>query len=344
MGSHGGAEVAYINGLLYFLKYGIHTPIVHVSVQHATPRLSTELLQINLILTTAHPESPAKRGYNKTSTMSSYLIGILAAFASPILHGASNTIDSYLYNGIFHRLTPLIFFSTALNLLFLPLVFIFGWPAFVSANIAIILFGIALIEVLYQYPYFWSLRRTDTSVVAALFSLGKVSVPLFAFFIVGERLAPLQYVGFFVLSASLLLSLESVLYKYVFEQGVSWSSAMVWTMALEFFIAGVMVLTPKNLAEIVALRPKIKQVGLPLTIMQFLSWSGSAGSAYALSLIPVSVVKGIGSTQALFVLVYALFFAKRYPHLFREYIGHDGVRKKIFLFACIIVGVVLTIA
>jgi len=300
--------------------------------------------------------------------MSSYLIGILAAFASPILHGASNTIDSYLYNGIFHRLTPLIFFSTALNLLFLPLVFIFGWPAFVSANIAIILFGIALIEVLYQYPYFWSLRRTDTSVVAALFSLGKVSVPLFAFFIVGERLAPLQYVGFFVLilssmalsaerislrfdrtflfmlSASLLLSLESVLYKYVFEQGVSWSSAMVWTMALEFFIAGVMVLTPKNLAEIVALRPKIKQVGLPLTIMQFLSWSGSAGSAYALSLIPVSVVKGIGSTQALFVLVYALFFAKRYPHLFREYIGHDGVRKKIFLFACIIVGVVLTIA
>lgn len=82
-------------------------------------------------------------------------------------------------------------------------------------------------------------------------------------------------------------------------------------------------------------------MALLFIFMELLSWGGTLGSSYAIYAIPVSVGKGISSTQPIFVLIYALIFSKFRPHLFREYLGKEGVIKKAVLFILTIFGVVL---
>ncbi len=134
----------------------------------------------------------------------------------------------------------------------LPVIWFLDAPSFVSLKLGLLLFVISVIEVLYLYPYSWSLRHTDTSVVASLFSLGKIFVPVFAFILVNERLTALQYSGFFILvianilitfdfrkmrlnkafalmfMVSFVLSIQAVLLKYTYEQGVGWGSSIFW--------------------------------------------------------------------------------------------------------------------
>lgn len=177
--------------------------------------------------------------------MTAYLIGLLIAFAEPVFYAWTNVLDEYFSEKLFHRLTPLIFFSAIVSLCLLPVIWIISPPSFISFNAAAILFVISLIEVLCLYPYYWALRRADTSVVASLFSLGTLFVPVAAFFLVGERLAGSQYLGLCVLAAatillaldirkmrlngafmlmllvSAILAVQSVLLKYVYEHGVS---------------------------------------------------------------------------------------------------------------------------
>src|SRR5206468_147478 len=114
---------------------------------------------------------------------------------------------------------------------------------FLSGKLLAVAAGIALIEVVYQFPYYWSFRKTDTSIVTSLFSFGKILVPFLAFFVVKERLSVHQYIAYFgitvcatllafdpkkfrlnraawlMLGVSAILSVQTVLYKYAFDQG-----------------------------------------------------------------------------------------------------------------------------
>jgi drug/metabolite transporter (DMT)-like permease len=125
-------------------------------------------------------------------------------------------------------------------------VFIVDPPYMLSGRFFGIALIIAIIEIGYLFPYYWSLREIDTSVVASLFSLGKVFIPLFAFFVLSERLALIQYFGFFLIIGSsaalsfdrtklklnrsfffmaivsLVLMGEAILYKYSFAAGATW--------------------------------------------------------------------------------------------------------------------------
>lgn len=65
-----------------------------------------------------------------------------------------------------------------------------------SAEVLPYAVAVSFISVFYLFPYYAALRETDTSVVAALFSLERVFVPLWAYLIVGEVVKPSQYVGF----------------------------------------------------------------------------------------------------------------------------------------------------
>ena len=295
--------------------------------------------------------------------MPEYLTGVLMAFATPFVHGWANILDGYFSIKIFKRLTTLIFFSALINIALLPVVFFIDFPHFLSFRLLVIVFIIALIEVIYQYPYYWSLRWTDTSIVSSLFSLGKILVSLFAFLLVGERLNIYQYLGFLViilsstfltldfkrfhfnsalwlmLIVSIILSLQSVLYKYAFESGASWGSVFTWFSITEFIIAGIFMLSPKNIHDLSMSSNSNTKRALPLVLLaQILTWIGEATSSYALLLIPTSVVKGIDSIQAILVLFYAALFAKWVPKLFREHLGPDGLRKKLVLLILIAVG------
>jgi uncharacterized membrane protein len=129
--------------------------------------------------------------------MPRYLLGIISAFLAPIQDAWANILDSYLSNKLFERITTLVLFSSAFNVVVLPLVWLFARPHFLSARLLMIVSGISLIEVIYQFPYYWSFRKTDTSIVTSLFSFGKIFVPFLAFFAVKERLSIPQYIAYF---------------------------------------------------------------------------------------------------------------------------------------------------
>jgi drug/metabolite transporter (DMT)-like permease len=305
--------------------------------------------------------------YNE-GRMTTYFLGISAAFLTVICHGWANIFDSYFTNKIFKRLPILIFFSELTNLIFLPLVLVIDFPHALSWQEIGIVLCIACIENFYQYPYYAALRAGDTSVVASLFSLGKIFIPLIAFFLVGERLTGIQYFGFFILvfssivltldlkklrlnqafilmlAVSLVLSLQAVLYKLLFTQGVSWGSAVVWTGVVQFLMAGIVMGISGNVRDFAASRAALAKVWPLFLGTQLLSWGGSALSDYAILLIPVSLESGITSTQSIFVLLFAVVFASRFPKMFKEYIGSGGLWKKGIAFLLMIMGTVFITA
>lgn len=300
--------------------------------------------------------------------MNPYITGILLAFVSPILHGWANIIDSDFSNKIFKRLACVIFFSELVGLVFLPIVIIISPPTFVhSITIFAILLACALIEVFYLFPYYWAFRDADTSIVTSLFSLDKLFVPILAYFMVGERLSTLQYLGlaiiviasislnldfkkhkinhafYLMLGVAIMLAIESVLFKYIFEHGVSWGTAFVWVSGLQFAVAFILLLFPKNRADFKEARRKMNQIGYLFFLEELLSWGGEAASTAAISLIPVSVEQGISASQPVFVLVYALIFARKFPKFFKEFTDKHALIEKSVFFVLIILGTLLVI-
>ncbi len=297
--------------------------------------------------------------------MPQYLVGLLAAFLAPVLHAPANILDSYFSNWLFTRLSSLIFFSMALNLLFLPFLFFLGLPGLIPRPLWPVLVLLALVDVFWLYPYYWALRRTDTSIAVSLFSIGDLFVPLLAFFIVGEVLTPLQYVGFFAIvfssvalthdhrgfrfnpalfsmvAVSLLLALAAVLEKYLFVHGVDFVSTMTWVAVLQFASAGIfLAFTHRRRDAVLPKRAGVAVLGA-IVVMQLLTWVGDAADTFAASLIPVSVVVGIVATQPLIALGYALLFEKRHALFFKEHIRMAALRKKVPFFICMIIGTVL---
>ena len=138
------------------------------------------------------------------------MFAVAAAFLCPLFHAVSNIVDAHLSNKVFRKLLTLIFYNCLTNFLAAPMVLIFGWPQWYGWEIMSVLAVVGIIDVLYQIPYYEALRRGDTSVIAAWFSLGYVLVPVLAYFMVDERLGVVQYVGFgIIIAASVVLNIEN---------------------------------------------------------------------------------------------------------------------------------------
>lgn len=260
--------------------------------------------------------------------MSAYSFGIILALAASLLHAGANLVDGVLVKGEQKSLSHLIFCYSLINALFLPLIWLVSRPAMLGLQLLPMVAAIALIEVLYQYPYFSALRQEEASVVASLFSLGKISTPLIAFLVVGERLNILNYAGFGLIAVScaaltfdysqlqpkqswwlmllvtICLSFQTVLYKYSFMQGVGWGTLIVWSTIFELAIStGIILFTPKS-----DLSLGVYKLPLLVVIGQVLTWMGSLAGVYAVLAIPVSVSTGLQELQAIFVLAIGFLF------------------------------------
>ena len=293
---------------------------------------------------------------------------ILIAFISPILHGFANVLDNYLTNKLFKSVWTLTFYSTFFNILFLPLVLFVEIPGLPPASLLPFFFLVAVIEVLYLYPYYKALQSDDTSVVSSLFSLGRIFVPIFAFLFVGEVLKFTQYLGFliiilgsatltlnnlrtlhfnrsffYMLVCSILLAIEAVVYKYLFEN-VSWSTGFVWTTLFSSAIIFCFLLVPKLRKDIREQTSDLKRNVPVFAFEELLTFGGSAASTFAISLVPVTLAKSIGAFQPFFVLIYALILGKSFPQMFRESVDHRSLVKKFMLFAIMIIGIILIVS
>lgn len=294
------------------------------------------------------------------------MLWLIIAFVGLLFHGLANILDNYFVNKLFKNPFVLVFYSSLINLIFLPAVLLFGVPELPSLSLLPFYALVGLTNIFYLYPYYKALQNDDTSVVASLFSLEKLFVPILAFLIVGETLSSLQYLGFFVIVlsgailtlnnhekkfrlnksffymalVSIILAFEGVIYKYIFNH-VDWATGFTWAIVASFVLTLPMLLVGKSRTQIISQWSSFKNKFHLFTIEELLTFSGSASATFATSLAPVTIVKSIDSFHPFIVLAYALLFNRLYPSLFKEKIDAKTIIKKILLFFVMILGVVL---
>ena len=121
------------------------------------------------------------------------------SFLAPFFYASSVVIESFLSLAVFKRPLVMLFFVSLTNALFTPFVLFLGFPTIPSLQSWGIYLLIAIIDIGYLYPYYMALKKTDTSIVSSLFSLGKIFVPVLAFILLKDTLTLPQYIGFFII-------------------------------------------------------------------------------------------------------------------------------------------------
>ena len=287
---------------------------------------------------------------------------VLIAFLTPLLHALSCIVDAHFSNNIFKKVPSLVFYATISNIIIIPFLFFFGTPIIPPLEILAILFIISLIEVCYQIPYYHALRNIDTSIVVALFSLGKIAVPVLAYFIVNEKLTLIQYCGFgiillsifllnfdikklkiniaffLMLVVSLLLSLSSVLSKYSL-QSVDFVTVLFWGSLFATSISLSLLFLPQYRTDIISSFPQYKKRIKLFLSNEILNQGGTLAGTIALAHLPVLAVKSIGSSQSIFTLLLGFVLYKIFGNRFKENLTRQEVIKKLISFTAIIIGI-----
>lgn len=294
------------------------------------------------------------------------MLFVLIAFLPPILHALSCILDSYFSNNIFKNTSTLVFFASITNIIIIPFLFLFGMPTVPPLSVLGIVALVALIDVLYLFPWYIALKHIDTSISVALFSLGEIALPFLAWFIVGEKLGTVQYLGFAIillpsilmnmdfkklklnigfwlmLMVAIMLALAVVLDKYALGSIDSitlifWRSIMTTTMILSFLVV------PRIRRDITQTLPRyIKNVHLFLS-NELLSQFGSAATVVALVGLPCLTVDSISATQSIFTLVWGAVLYKLLGGKFKENLSRSEVIKKIVSFVCIVIGIYMVL-
>ncbi len=304
---------------------------------------------------------------------------ILFAFLSPALYAVAEIFDEYLSNRGFKHISSLIFFACLLNFIFVPILFIIQPPSLPQGHLWLPVIGVGLTNLAYLYPYYRSLQVEDTSVVSAFFSLGKIIIPAFAFLFIGEILSLREYLGigiiiagniglaihikkksifsifsfserrfklskafYLILMASTILAIDGILFKYMFEQGIGWSTAVGGQLLLSGFIGCVALLVAKKSREhIKADRKKYFRSGGIFFTEELFTFLGLAAETFAITLAPVSLVKGVGMAIPIFVLSYTVAVKRFKPENFHEDTSFWNIVRKITIFSLIIIGLAL---
>lgn len=293
---------------------------------------------------------------------------ILFSFLAPALYAVAEIFDEYLSNRGFKNISSIIFFTCLLNFIFVPVLFLIQKPMVSSLYLIFPIVGVAITNLLYLYPYYKSLKIEDTSVVSGFFSFGKIIIPVFAFLFVGEILSFREYFGigiiiigniilalhmskkkirlskafYLILFASTVLATEGILFKYMFENGVNWSAAVGGQLLISGVIGSVVLLSiRKTRRHIMEEKDQYKKSGGIFFAEELFTFLALAAETYAISLAPVSLVKGIGMAIPIFVLSYTVAVKKFNPKIFHENTQSNVVIKKIILFVLIIIGLAL---
>lgn len=291
---------------------------------------------------------------------------VLIAFLCPFLHALSCIVDAHFSNDVFKKTSSLVFYATVSNVIIIPFLFFFGTPIIPPVEILTVLFIIGFIEVFYQIPYYLSLRDIDTSIVVALFSLGKIALPVLAYFIVNEKLSPVQYTGFFLIISSsfalnfdikklklnrafllmslvsLLLSLSAVLSKYSLIN-VDFVTVLFWISIFSTLICFSFFALPKSRYDIITAFPQYKEKVKLFLFNELLNQGGTFAMTVALAHLPLLTIESVESSQSIFTLVIGFLLYKIFGDRFKENLDKKDVIKKLISFFIIICGIYLVV-
>lgn len=292
---------------------------------------------------------------------------LLYAFLSPAFYAIAEIFDNFLVNKEFRHPMTLAFYSSLFNVLFVPFLFYFSPPTLPPLSTLPLFIGLGLVAVGYLYPYYLGLRSDDTSIAVSFFAVGRIFVPVLAFFIVGEVLDFQQYVGIglivisvfalalhhsrakfrfskamgYISCAALLLAFEAIFLKLLFVQGVTVSTAVGGESITALIFGTILLLSSGVRKDAKATLPLFIKLAPLFLIEEFFTFLGLASEGQAISLTSVSVVKGITMASPFFLLLYAWIGHGLFPKLFKEDLHRKKVLRKLGLFVVLIVGIIL---
>ncbi|MBO4520953.1 MAG: hypothetical protein J5787_07070 [Alphaproteobacteria bacterium] len=295
------------------------------------------------------------------------IVGILAAFINPAAHSLSNIFDAYIIGNLFKKTSTAVFYANITNIIG-PLALLFIGPIhLLPLSVLPYALLIGLINIGYLFPYYKALKTTDTSIVAALFSLERLFVPFWAYMIVGEIMKPVQYAGlgiiitaslvlnienpkrvkinsgfWLMLSATVILSFETVLYKRILLQ-TDWVSAAFWCACLTYVFRWFILCHKSARQDIIKNLPEYKAHLAQFCFIEIFDQLGNLAPVFALASIPVLVETSITSTQPIFVMICGYFLTILFGNRFKENLSPREMIKKIICFILIGIGISLAI-
>jgi len=273
-------------------------------------------------------------------------------------------IDNFLINSAFKDTKALLFYSNITNLLFIPLLWIFGLPKILPNNMIFPILIVGFAQAIYLYPYFKALKETDTSIISALFNMGKIFVPLLAWLIVNERLSLIQYIGFiliiissffltykgelkvnkaliYMIITSLILAINSTITKYALES-VDWITVITWSAVVSTIIT-IIIGTLFYRKEISKTRKIYFKNIWRFIINEFVTFIAIASMIFAITKMPITIVQGLLAAQPVLMILIAYFAHKFLPKYFKEDFSLKNVLKKTVFFIIIIIGIILSV-
>lgn len=301
--------------------------------------------------------------------MTWFLIALLA----PAFWSATNHIDKYLLERYFKGggEGALFIFSSAIGLVFLPLVLIIHPEALsypLLSGLLITLNG--SLYILGLIPSIYALKRGEVSVTIPLFQMVPVFSFILAWIILGETLTLLQMLGgIIVIGGSIALSLEmSEVKKIVFNKTVfllmllsslllSFHFVLFKVFAIEstlmttifweyigFALTAIclFVFIPIYRKQFIRIIKENK--GRTLTLNganEVLNLMGKFSFNFASLLVPIALVWFIAGLQPIFVFVYGLILTLFFPHISKEKITKGHLIHRITAICVMLIGTVL---
>jgi len=295
---------------------------------------------------------------------------VLVALIAPVMWGINNILDKFI-------LTKKLRDPNTFNILtmicdLIPLVLIFSFFQISPMSVAAVLSFIGgLLIVPTMLLYNKAMMFEEASRVGSLANIYPIFVSIIAFFVLGESLGFLKYVGIFsttagailisykksknnkkIISFALFLLLiysflwgtVSIISKYVLGFIDYWS-LYFWSLAGSF-VGGVLMLTvPKIGKKFVS---DVRKTGRKTLFYIFLTSSvfyiGDLAVVVATSMTSVSLVSAVTATHPLFALLFASLVSFFSPRILKEELGRVTVGLKIVAVCLIFIGIILVTA
>lgn len=293
---------------------------------------------------------------------------LLVAFFSPVFGALATTIESRLSNNIFKHQTTMIFYISLMSWVFLPLCLIFGAPTIPSQTAMFCYLGLALIDIIYLYPFYTAMKVIDNSIVAALFSLGQITIPIMSFLFLDEILSLEQYIGFtiiimssvalsikgtripklskafyYMVFASLLRAGYIVLEKYALIEDENWINMVIYPSILSGIIPFSFLFVKKWRKDIIKNFPPYYNKFKIFAVNEFICYLELVTEIYGISGLSPVVSSAIGAMLPMFMLGFCYIGLKKFNIPLNEKITRQQLIKKIFCFVLILLGVVLVV-
>lgn len=295
------------------------------------------------------------------------MLAYIVAFLTPMIYAVSNILEAQFSTVVFKKNVSTLFYCGITNILSIPFLLFIGGAETLHFPLELvpIVFLTAVLDLLCLYPYYESLKRADTSVVAALWIPAQVFLPFLSYLIVNEQLAFWQYIGFFLtlaaasilnlkwgdkikinlafylmLFAALMFVLEQVVSKKALL-GMPWFSfAFYWCICTDILLFSFL-LFPSVRKDITSEFASYKKHVSYFILLEVVDRTASMCYTYSLAFLPVVVRASINATQPIFVLLYGVILYHIFGNRFKETLTRQEVIKKLICFTIIILGVAL---